>query len=422
MLLGVVALAFHLAGLAHAECGKSIFSDDGKIQYLDGCSDSSYPANITVQPGVTRLDISNITAVQNLDCRDNTELSSISASELQTVYGNITFSNVSSLSYIDLPKLYTAGNVVLENVKSINIPELYTVTSMRIVNTNVQYLTSVLKDIESGTVEISSNDELQQLNFPNLESVTGGLLLKTNAVLQDLSSSFPSLATINGDVEIAGNITGLTLPALAQVRGTLNVNGSTALQTDCDSLDTTMSDGAQLAGDYECVASDAWVSASTTTNGGSIGTNSTASGTASSTDSSLGSSSGLSFGASVGILFGVLAIGIAGLILALILLRRKKQQRKKQEQEANKSLQDEEPILDTPDPWAKAEMPGDSAWTELPADGPAARELHGEDSYKGDSKSPVYEMEGSIYEMNGSVYEIPGIFEMPAEEPARGPI
>ncbi|ETS73599.1 hypothetical protein PFICI_14545 [Pestalotiopsis fici W106-1] len=423
MLLRAVALAIHLAGLAYAECGKSIFSDDGKIQYLDGCADSSYAANVTVQPGVTRLDISNITAVANLDCRDNTELTSISASELQSVYGNVTFSNVSSLSYIDLPKLYTAGNVVLENVKSINIPELYAVDSMRIANTSVQYLTLILKDIQTGTVEISDNDQLAQLNFPSLTSVIGGLVLDNNAILHDLSSSFPDLATINGNVEIVGNITGLTLPALAEVRGTLIVNGSEALQSDCNTLDAAMSDGAQLSGQYECVASDAWADSDATGSGDATETGSSmTSGTATSAAAaSGGSSGGLSFAASVGILFGVLAVGIAGLIVALILLRRKKQEKKKQERETSRSLQDEKPILDTPDPWAKAEMSGESAFSELSAEPAAPPELHGDETFKGD-KSPIYEMDGSIYEMEGSVYEIPGIFEMPAEEVARGPI
>jgi hypothetical protein len=362
------------------------------------------------------LDISNITAVANLDCRDNTQLTSISASELQSVYGNVTFSNVSSLSYIDLPKLVTVGNVVLEHVNSINIPELYSVESMRIVNTSVKYLTLVLKDIQTGTVEISDNDELQLLNFPSLTSVIGGLVLNKNAGLHDLSSSFPDLATINGNVEIAGNITSLTLPALAEVRGTLIVNGSVSLQSDCDTLNTTMSDGVQLSGEYECVASDAWAyEADVTTGGDATGTGSTASGTATSDASTGGSSSGLSFAASVGILFGALAIGIAGLIVALIFLRRKKQEKKRQEQAASKSLQDEKPILNSPDSWGgKAEMSGESAFSELSAEPAAPPELHGDEIFKGDK--------GSIYEMEGSIYEIPGIFEMPAEEVARGPL
>jgi hypothetical protein len=188
-----------------------VLSDDGKTQYLDTCDNTSYAADVTVLAGVTRLDLTNITAINSLSCESNMDLVTIAAPQLQTVYKKLTFQDVTSLSLVDLPRLNSSNFVLLRNVLNINLPQLSSVDNLTIVNTTAQFFTSILSKIPTGSVELSANDQLQQVYFPNLISVGGGLQINDNAILHDMSQAFPKLTTIGGAVKIIGNISRFVL-------------------------------------------------------------------------------------------------------------------------------------------------------------------------------------------------------------------
>jgi hypothetical protein len=187
------------------------------------------------------------------------------------------------------------------------------------------------------------------------------------------------------------------LPLLEDVRGALLVNGSKELQSECDTLDKLSSgQGAEIQGQYQCVADSAWSYNPSATSTASTTASTTASGTATSVPAAAHETQdGLSYvyevGIGVGVGGGVLVL--AGITAAILWRRRRKSKGSQAEQVASARSEESD--------WAKPEMSGEGhARSELHGNA-MPPELRGREIYEAEAEVPDYSGTGHVYELPG---------------------
>jgi hypothetical protein len=229
------------------------------------------------------LDGINLAVVDTVFITNNNYLNDISMQ-----LGNITTSlniesNGGNVSAI-FPNLIWANNMTFRNVSTIALNSLTTVNgslgfySNEFESLQCANLTTVGSN--KGDLTIVSNQNLNNVSFPQLKKVGGGFSIQNNTELMVIDG-FPKLATITGAFDLYGDFTNVSAPALNEVDGAFNVQSSAQLQ-GCDAFQKLKS-GSQIRGKYFCngtVSKPSGVG-STPTSGGS-GSKSTQSGSANS--------------------------------------------------------------------------------------------------------------------------------------------
>ncbi|KAI4834145.1 GPI-anchored cell wall organization protein Ecm33 [Aureobasidium sp. EXF-8845] len=254
------------------------------LQLLSFTTGVSQASELNIQnTQLQTLDGINLAVVDTVFITNNNYLNDISMQ-----LGNITTSlniesNGGNVSAI-FPNLIWANNMTFRNVSTIALNSLTTVNgslgfySNEFESLQCANLTTVGSN--KGDLTIVSNQNLNNVSFPQLKKVGGGLSIQNNTDLMVIDG-FPKLATITGAFDLYGDFTNVSAPALNEVDGAFNVQSSAQLQ-GCDAFQKLKS-GSQIRGKYFCngtVAKPSGVG-STPTSGGS-GSKSTQSGSANS--------------------------------------------------------------------------------------------------------------------------------------------
>jgi len=198
------------------------------------------------------LDGINLAVVDTVFITNNNYLNDISMQ-----LGNITTSlniesNGGNVSAI-FPNLIWANNMTFRNVSTIALNSLTTVNgslgfySNEFESLQCANLTTVGSN--KGDLTIVSNQNLNNVSFPQLKKVGGGFSIQNNTDLMVIDG-FPKLATITGAFDLYGDFTNISAPALNEVDGAFNVQSSAQLQ-GCDAFQKLKS-GSQIRGKYFC--------------------------------------------------------------------------------------------------------------------------------------------------------------------------
>lgn len=198
------------------------------------------------------LDGINLAVVDTVFITNNNYLNDISMQ-----LGNITNSlniesNGGNVSAI-FPNLIWANNMTFRNVSQIALNSLVSVNgslgfySNEFESLQCANLTTVGSN--KGDLTIVSNQNLNNVSFPQLKKVGGGFSIQNNTDLMVIDG-FPKLATITGAFDLYGDFTNVSAPALNEVDGAFNIQSSSELG-GCDAFQKLKS-GSQIRGKFFC--------------------------------------------------------------------------------------------------------------------------------------------------------------------------
>jgi len=196
---------------------------------------------------LSTLDGINLATVATLNINNNNRLKTFS-----TQVANITQllnidSNGRSLD-VSFPNLIWAANMTFRNCSSISMPSLATVNGSLgfyenfMTNVIAPNLTSTGKDLA-----FVANPDFANLSMPLLQSVGGGVLIANNSDLDGIG--FPSLTFVGGAIDLSGNFTTPSLPALNDVKGGFNMQSTANI--DCSGFESEHTSGL-IQGVFTC--------------------------------------------------------------------------------------------------------------------------------------------------------------------------
>lgn len=164
--------------------------------------------------GDTFLDTLNdiaLTSVHALDINNNRRLTKFTSS-LETA-GKAAGDTVSITAngldlVVDLSKLVWATNLEIANVTTISIPSLKVVNgSARFDSNNFDsFAAPNLTQTVKGDLSFVGNSNLNNVSFPQLTAVNGGLLIANNTALHKIDF-FSKLQNVAGAIKLRGNFT-----------------------------------------------------------------------------------------------------------------------------------------------------------------------------------------------------------------------
>jgi len=106
----------------------------------------------------------------------------------------------------------------------------------------------------TGSLIATDNEQLTNMSLPKLKQVTGGLTIGSNPALLKIDS-LASLTTVTGAIDMNGNFTSVTLPALHDVRGAFNMQSSGDISKDCSTFKAESGSSNVIKGKFTCAGS-----------------------------------------------------------------------------------------------------------------------------------------------------------------------
>lgn len=176
--------------------------------------------------------LTNYNTVGTLDVDNNKNISSIDLSSLESVKDSLILSFNSDECEVKLDELIWASNLTIQDVADFSASNLTAVngTFSLAYNTFESVEFKNLKEV-GGSLQVFANDDLTEISIDKLKTIGGEFRMYNNTNLEDMEDSFSSLQTVEGAVNIKGNIANFTLPKLKKVDGTFTFN------TDSDEFD-----------------------------------------------------------------------------------------------------------------------------------------------------------------------------------------
>lgn len=182
--------------------------------------------------------------IWNGDVRTESDL--IAARDCIEITGSIWIAeNISDLTEIEFPVLERVyGHVFIDgllDLTTLSMPALITMGSLSITKNDI--LTDINLPIfatVNNDIAIKFNDALIRINLPVLTTVNDDIVIRNNTTL--IAVSFPVLTTVNDDLIIEHNdaLTGFSFPVLTTVSD-IYINNNVSL-TDCELGSYTDSD------------------------------------------------------------------------------------------------------------------------------------------------------------------------------------
>lgn len=166
------------------------------------------------------------------DINNNRFLNSID-SNVETIGESLHISANAFGSIVSLPKLKTANNMTIQDVGTLNMGSLETVSnSVSLINNQIESIKFPNLNKVGGTLNIFKNKKLSSMNFNNISEIGGGLIISNNTMIEKINF-LPKLNTIGGALELSGNIKEIDLKNLKLIRGSAKV------KTESPSFDCT---------------------------------------------------------------------------------------------------------------------------------------------------------------------------------------
>ncbi|GMM38396.1 Ecm33 protein [Saccharomycopsis crataegensis] len=224
------------------------------------------------------------TTADTIDINNNNDLESFEISTLKTVSTALGVTYNSEDIDVAFEDLIWANNITFRDVSSISMDNLTAVNaSLGFFNTSVESI--VLDNLETvgGTLSITGNSDLAEIDMSSLTSIGGAFIISNNNDLQSING-FDSLKTVGGAITFTGDFTNATLSSLSSVKGGATIESTGDL--DCSAFNKLSKKGAIQGKGYKCTSPHTSVSAKAS--------KSTSSGSSSSSDSSSSSSTSTS--------------------------------------------------------------------------------------------------------------------------------
>lgn len=153
---------------------------------------------------------------------------------------------------LELNQLETASELQFQDIKSIAVPALTTVTqSLNFIgNQNFESFSAPNLTEITGSLAFRENDKLTNVSFPELTKIGGGLDMRNNTELTNLTG-FPVLETVEGGITLGGNFDEVKMPDLKDVKGSSNVTSTTDIKSFCEFFEEAKSKG-DIQGQAKC--------------------------------------------------------------------------------------------------------------------------------------------------------------------------
>ncbi|KAI9664545.1 MAG: hypothetical protein M1821_005991 [Bathelium mastoideum] len=233
----------------------------------------------------------NFMSVNTLTISENRYLNDI---DLQLRHINTSLflaGNGPSLN-VSLPNLENAYNLTFINVTGLSFPALQSTNgSIGIQGSSMQTLSAPNVTYINQSLSFSDNEKLQNVSMPQLIQIGGGFTLARNPEYLNMDG-FPDLKTVRGAVDINGNFTNVTLPALSDVEGAFNLQSTADISSDCSTFQAISGQSAPIKGKFTCAGSQTRPGGAGTSPSGTS-SSSSATGAASALDISSGAVYGL---------------------------------------------------------------------------------------------------------------------------------
>lgn len=149
----------------------------------------------------------DIQSAKVIDINNNNRLTTYSSS-MANVSGNLNIQANGANLEVSLPNLVWIANMTIANVTSFSVPSLQVVNGSAKFDSN--YFTNLtlanMTGTSAGDLSFIDNGKLQNLSFPALTSLGGGLVIANNTAIEAING-FPALKTVTGAVKLRGNFT-----------------------------------------------------------------------------------------------------------------------------------------------------------------------------------------------------------------------
>ncbi|KAI8076752.1 uncharacterized protein BX664DRAFT_287533 [Halteromyces radiatus] len=186
---------------------------------------------------VVRIEGLKVSTLKDLTITNNIYLKQLTVGNLTRITGDLTLSANSPVLNADLSSIQAVNVATFRNLASISLKELRQVAG------DISFITNTFTALElpsvtgiAGTLTIADNIRLNSLSLPSLSRLGGALSISGNTELISVNA-FPKLDEVDGTLDIVGNFDEVDLPALADVRGGLNVQTSSN-QFTCDKINS----------------------------------------------------------------------------------------------------------------------------------------------------------------------------------------
>lgn len=202
---------------------------------------------------VTSVDsLMDYTTVGTLNINNNAEITLIELLDLETVELWLVLAANSADADISLPKLTTAANLELQDVALALIPKLEKITETLVLTNNNWDAVTIEKLYSVGVaIQVLKNDAMRSFLLPQLTYINGSLEITNNTELNNID--LDNLETISGATTISGDFYNFTLPSLEAADGLFTISSSNENFT-CDYFDNLYLNGEIKASGFTCTA------------------------------------------------------------------------------------------------------------------------------------------------------------------------
>jgi hypothetical protein len=206
------------------------------------------------------LDAFALSTVKKFKIDNNRRLTKY-ASQLTDLSGELIIQANGLDLEVDLPKLNWIANMEVANVTKFSIPSLKVVNGSARFDSNLFETFSApnLTHTETGDISFVGNGFLQNMTFPKLTEIAGGLLIANNTGL-DRVTFFPKLTKVSGAIKLRGNFTTVEFPEIDNVKGAFDVSSTADIKKSCDKLSEAAPRGqggdGRIEGVFTCTANN----------------------------------------------------------------------------------------------------------------------------------------------------------------------
>jgi len=228
-------------------------------QTLPALSSLEFAAQVTRAERVTITDTVleslqgiNLVTVARFDINNNRFLKEVSV-QLTSISDGLAIEFNSPSVIASFPNLTWANNATFRSCGSVLLPSLTTVNGSLgfFENTFESFkapgLTAVGTGINGGGVTFANNDDLKNVTMPELKTINGALRFVNVSAVEEITG-FPKLSFVRGSIDLSGEFSKVTFPALKTVKGGFNLQ--TTAEFDCKDFDKLESSVVQ--GKYVC--------------------------------------------------------------------------------------------------------------------------------------------------------------------------
>lgn len=214
--------------------------------------------------GLNTLEGINVVELTVFNVNNNNEIETID-SGLQNVTELLSISHNADQVDVRLDSLREARNVDLQSISSLSVANLTRITGY------LSFVDNAIDRIElnrlrtiGNSLTIGRNSDLEEIEFPELTSLGGALVIFDNDGLSSFSG-FPELTRVGGSVSMNGSFDNGTFESLNSVSGGFNLRSTGDLT--CEEFNDLNSDG-DIRGDrYYCSGADRESSSSSSRSG-----------------------------------------------------------------------------------------------------------------------------------------------------------